>query len=150
MPINYKKYPANWHSEIRPRILTRADYCCENCGVPQYAVGYRDSNGTFHPTRGNIVHDLAGQGKHYPSLQLLTYKQAAEIREHCNEWLEEKHIVIVLTIAHLDHDEKNHEVTDDRLKALCQYCHLNYDRSNNTFRKKQKQYANTLFPVIAH
>jgi hypothetical protein len=32
-----------------------------------------------------------------------------------------------LLIAHLDHDETNHEVTDDRLKAMCQLCHLRYD-----------------------
>ena len=32
-----------------------------------------------------------------------------------------------LTIAYLDHDEINYDVKDDRLKALCQYCHLNYD-----------------------
>jgi hypothetical protein len=38
-----------------------------------------------------------------------------------------KSVKVVLTISHLDHDETNHEVTDDRLKALCQICHLRYD-----------------------
>ncbi len=28
---------------------------------------------------------------------------------------------------HLDHDEENHDVQLDRLKALCQLCHLRYD-----------------------
>lgn len=35
---------------------------------------------------------------------------------------------VILTIAHLDHDAENHNVSDDRLAALCQKCHLGYDR----------------------
>jgi hypothetical protein len=35
---------------------------------------------------------------------------------------------VILTVAHLDHDPENWDVTDDRLKALCQRHHLNYDR----------------------
>jgi 5-methylcytosine-specific restriction endonuclease McrA len=34
---------------------------------------------------------------------------------------------IALTIAHLDHDKENHEVSLDRLAAWCQKCHLAYD-----------------------
>lgn len=34
---------------------------------------------------------------------------------------------IVLTIAHLDHDELNHDVEMNRLMAMCQLCHLQYD-----------------------
>jgi len=49
---------------------------------------------------------------------------------------------IVLTIAHLDHDEENHDVKDDRLKALCQRCHLRYDvpeKKKRRFNKKHKK-----------
>jgi len=35
--------------------------------------------------------------------------------------------MVVLTIAHLDHDETNMDIKDDRLMAMCQWCHLNYD-----------------------
>lgn len=35
--------------------------------------------------------------------------------------------VIVLTIAHLDHDKENHDVPIARLRAWCQRCHLQYD-----------------------
>ncbi len=38
-----------------------------------------------------------------------------------------KKVKVVLTIAHLDHDETNNDVADDRLKAMCQLCHLRYD-----------------------
>ena len=38
-----------------------------------------------------------------------------------------KRVKVVLTIAHLDHDERNHNIKDERLKAACQLCHLRYD-----------------------
>lgn len=41
MPIDYKNYPENWKTEIRPAILERANNCCEFCGVKNYSVGYR-------------------------------------------------------------------------------------------------------------
>lgn len=43
---------------------------------------------------------------------------------------------IVLTIAHLDHDKENHKVTDDRLKALCQKCHLQLDMPHHVNNRK--------------
>jgi len=38
---------------------------------------------------------------------------------------------------HLDHDETNHNVSLDRLAALCQYCHLNYDKEEKKRRKNE-------------
>lgn len=43
MPINYKDYPDNWLTEIRPAILERANNCCEFCGIENYIV---KENGT--------------------------------------------------------------------------------------------------------
>lgn len=43
---------------------------------------------------------------------------------------------IVLTIAHLDHDKENHQVSIDRLRAWCQQCHLNYDRPRHIQNRK--------------
>ena len=36
---------------------------------------------------------------------------------------------VVLTVAHLDHTPENCE--DDNLKAMCQRCHLRYDRDHH-------------------
>lgn len=47
--------------------------------------------------------------------------------------------MVVLTIAHLDHDHSNAEVTDDRLAALCQRCHLTYDAPRH--HEKRRQHA---------
>lgn len=89
MPIDYKKYPKNWLSEIRPRILKRANNQCEFCGVKNYSFVKRKN----------------------------------------------KTVKIVLTIAHLDHDESNNDVKDSRLAALCQKCHINYDIEEKKRRK---------------
>lgn len=45
---------------------------------------------------------------------------------------------VVLTISHADHDEKNHEIKLDRLKALCQICHLRYDAVEKYRWEKEK------------
>ncbi len=87
MPCNYKLYPPNWKTEIRPRILERAKHKCEFCDAENYKP---------HPITESKV---------------------------------------ILTIAHLDHDPENWKVSDDRLKALCQKCHLSYDREFRNGRK---------------
>ena len=51
----------------------------------------------------------------------------------------EKRVKVVLTVAHLDHDETNHDVHDNRLKAMCQWCHLNYDAKEKVRRSQLKQ-----------
>lgn len=58
-----------------------------------------------------------------------------------------KLIEVVLTIAHLDHDPENQNVEDDRLAALCQRCHLNYDRPHILQKKRERKYKNSLFPI---
>ena len=50
-----------------------------------------------------------------------------------------KKVKVILTIAHLDHDEENHNVSMDRLKALCQLCHLRYDAKEKYRRQKTKK-----------
>ena len=100
--MDYKEYPANWLTEIRPRILARANNCCEFCGAENYQP---------NPKTGSKV---------------------------------------MLTIAHLDHDKANHEVTDERLAALCQRCHLGYDLGrhieNRKFGRNFRKHQISLFP----
>lgn len=112
MPIDYSKYPPNWKTEIVPAVLARAGYCCELCGLKNYqkvfAINLKVSEG-------------------------YRYKQRSiwfRVREDAERELvfgEVREIKVVLTIAHLDHDELNHAVELNRLKALCQLCHLRYD-----------------------
>lgn len=53
-------------------------------------------------------------------------------------WVE-RPVRVVLTIAHLDHDECNHDVKLDRLAALCQLCHLRYDAKEKYRRVMNKR-----------
>lgn len=46
MPCDYKKYPKNWLTEIRPRILKRAGNKCEGCGAENHKP---------HPVTGSKV-----------------------------------------------------------------------------------------------
>lgn len=46
--------------------------------------------------------------------------------------------MVVLTIAHLDHDPENFDVSDDRLMAMCQLHHNRYDRAHRNETRKRK------------
>jgi len=52
MPCDYRNYPPNWKTEIRPDILDRARDCCE--GSPKYPK-CRAANYEPHPVTGKRV-----------------------------------------------------------------------------------------------
>lgn len=124
-----KKYPKNW-AEISKAIRQREGHRCKFCGVPNYALGFRQFDGTFIPVQGNDYLDAAGMGR-------FGYKAGRELASHYNnrEGLEKRYIVIILTVAHLDHDTTNNDPAN--LAALCQRCHLNHDRKDNMRRKRE-------------
>lgn len=53
--------------------------------------------------------------------------------ERCTAKQDEPHpitgSIVVLTVAHLDHTPEN--CADDNLEAMCQRCHLRYDRHHH-------------------
>lgn len=109
MPIDYSRYPPNWKSEIRPAVLARAKNTCEwpGCGFQNGQLVYR---GMLHTGR------------------LEWYESYTKAVEGVGEFMAFKDpIKVILTIAHLDHDETNHAVELDRLAAYCQLHHLRYD-----------------------
>lgn len=113
MPINYKEYPKNW-KELRAQVLDRAGNCCENCGVENHRLIYRYGK-------------ASNEWEYWPE------GMASE------EWtfeLQRKSTKVILTIAHLDHDKHNHDVTIDRLRAWCQKCHLQYDLKHHIQNRK--------------
>lgn len=117
-PENRSRYPADW-SEIRTRILARADNRCEQCGVPNgdhIVRGIDKDAGTFQRFDGDGEVYAADDGR------MLGYCKASE---YCGcKWTK-----IVLTVAHLDHVPEHS--SDDNLKALCQRCHLAYDAEHH-------------------
>lgn len=127
MPCDYKNYPPDWKTEIRPRILKRAEGRCERCGVLNLAIGERDPDGSFIYAGGNLFWDDMQYRTSYQ-----TAKQALDAERDAWEISGregKKPIMIVLTIAHLDHDTANN--ADDNLLALCQRCHLHHDREHH-------------------
>lgn len=118
MPINYKEYPKNW-KELREQVLKRADNKCEFCGVPNYEIIYRDLQGNWH-TKNKVNNMKSDEG-------------FILFGDNFN-WKPTK---IILTIAHLDHDKENYDVSIDRLRALCQRCHLRYDAKNHAENRKK-------------
>lgn len=131
MPLNYAEYPPNW-KEIRERILTRAGNRCENenCHLLNHSIICKVDRRQPSPQQWDMYNSMLGN--HYSKQQAMKRMGFTEI---------------VLTIAHLDHDKLNHDVKDDRLKALCQACHLKYDlprhienrKYGRNFRKNQQQ-----------
>jgi len=128
MPIDYSKYPKNWKTEIRPRIMKRANNTCEfeGCDFKHleyvWSVKYKGRvTGWYRDfaeaDKQDVTIEMARGGKLIPN---------------------PKKVKVVLTIAHLDHDETNMNVTDDRLKAACQLCHLRYDAKEKYRRRNGK------------
>ncbi len=122
MPINYADYPPTWFTDIRPRVLERAGYRCEECAAAGGATGYRDDAGRFIEVQqyeeiGVTQLDLFGNP--IPptpvDVELLT---------------------IILHVAHLDRDEWNWAVSLERLRCLCHRCHLAYDKEDNLRRRR--------------
>lgn len=114
MPIDYKRYPDNWKTEIVPFVLNRAGHSCELCGV---------ENGKHLFSIPLCVRE---HGK-YKRRMIWVSSESDAMRIQSISHRKSKIIKVVLTVAHLDHDEENHDVSYDRLKAMCQWCHLNYD-----------------------
>ncbi len=126
MPINYANYPPNWKTEIRPRILARAKYCCERCNIKNHiwvvrgrfngAEAYEDIEGDIYSAADS---SLIGSG-------------IGGIECHIDKMA----IRVVLTIAHLNHNISDNR--DENLAALCQRCHNRHDakyRASNRMKK---------------
>ncbi|ULG90669.1 hypothetical protein FH593_20435 (plasmid) [Leptospira interrogans] len=101
-PENKKLYPSNW-KEISLSIRNRAGNKCEWCGVRNKKWVQRTENAVWTKEK-----DPSNKEEEF-ELKLLGYSK------------------IVLTVAHLNHDPS--DCRDENLRALCQKCHLNYDKA---------------------
>lgn len=138
MPCDYSKYPSNWKTEIRPRILARAGNCCEQegCGAKNGDWGYHDKNGKFWEGEETLdILEKAGRDLF----------DKGDVLGHIPG--EKKPVKIVLTIAHLNHDVTDNR--DENLKALCQRHHLHHDKDhhkkNSRETNKRKKGLQDLF-----
>ena len=130
MPIDYKRYPKGWRTRIVPAVLQRAGNMCEVCGLVNYQ---RVWSVKLYVRGGEEQTDK----KRYAPRTLWFRDERDARREHPNP----KSVRVVLTVAHLDHDEENHHVQLDRLQAMCQLCHLRYDAKEKYRRAFNGTYA---------
>lgn len=129
MPIDYKKYPANWKSEIVPAVLKRADNACESCGLHNHVFVWA------------IKLWVKGKDGRY-RLRSIWFRDMRDALREADA--PARKIKVVLTVSHTDHDENNQDVQLDRLKALCQICHLRYDAEEKYRRVIEKWDSNRL------
>jgi hypothetical protein len=113
MPIradlrHFYRGPA-WRA-TRECILARAKNRCEQCRVPNHASIERGSHGVWR-----LIAAPTGTPWRNTNGNQTTFEPVDRHRTR-----------IVLTIAHLNHIAG--EDHDENLKALCQWCHLNYDK----------------------
>lgn len=110
MPIDYRRYPANWR-EISRQIRARAGDRCELCGAPNHAWIVREDGAATW--RMASAEELAARaaGRKGPAVR------------------------IILTVAHWDHDHTNND--PGNLRALCQRCHLRHDRAQHAANSRR-------------
>lgn len=130
-PENKDLYPPDWPMISRRIRVGRAKNLCEVCGVRNYSVGYR--------LKGQFV-CLSAPPYYHPE-GISDYLAARELQDHYNNWCDQdpKAIVIVLTVAHLDHNPEN--CHPGNLLCMCQHDHNIYDRAhrNETMQKTRKK-----------
>lgn len=108
---NRDKYPADWFDTIRPAILRRDNYKCQNCFVKH--------RGTYYIDDGN---------------------KYVEADDFVQEWAKRegyKLVKIHLQVAHLDQDTTNND--ERNLKALCPRCHMKTDNAVNALKRLAKR-----------
>ena len=127
MPIDYSKYPPNWKSEIVPAIKERSGDKCEVCGLRNKQAVYSIKLD---------VRTVVNSKSQYRSRSIWFREKADALREDMYNTIKE--VKVVLTTAHLDHDELNWDVSLDRLAHLCQMCHLRYDAKEKWDRILEK------------
>jgi hypothetical protein len=109
MPMRRKNYPVNWDAISHRIRFERARGRCEcegECGEDHHHTTYR-SHGHEEPREVDEKRCLATHGKRHP----VTLS------------------IVVLTVAHRDHDAASGDHSDRNLVAMCQRCHLAYDRT---------------------
>lgn len=116
-PENRDRYPANWKSEIVPRIRARSGNRCECTGQ----CGRNHMRENMDAARWQLDHPLRCYRWNWMPIDDIDGPK------------------IVLTVAHLDHQPEN--CADDNLLHLCQGCHLRYDAPRKAAEMKARRRA---------
>lgn len=100
--MDKKQYSEEWTDKIRPAILLRDNFKCQDCGVRHLKYVHRNTNGVWHYIEPD---EYAEMQPH----KLRVYR-------------------VYLQVAHLNCDKNNNN--PDNLRTLCLWCHLKFDKSH--------------------
>lgn len=141
MPIakhlrHFYRGPA-WRA-ARTRILARAGNACEQC----------------HKPNGEAVETITGSALNEP---VMYWRATSSTWRDWRDWLDRsapaavaagikaglwkkrRVIRVKIGVAHLDHDPANN--ADDNLRALCDWCHLHFDRMHHSETRARRKDA---------
>lgn len=141
MPIRASekaRYPADWKA-ISLRIRERENQRCKWCGAPNGKLVARFA-GT-HVWTTDIPERLVGVPWEEVRQEIAATaswwgEDGQVIGLHPKPHEIEKLVLVVLTVAHLDHQPEN--CADDNLAALCQRCHNRYDLPMRRAGRKER------------
>jgi hypothetical protein len=114
------RYNRDWLAVSSDIRIRRANNRCEFCGLEHgRLIHWKKFGHDTYASQAELeqLEMLKAEG-------LMTYWQrlkALKLKQVC------------LTVAHLDHNERNDDPKN--LLALCQWCHLSYDRADNAARR---------------
>lgn len=133
-------YPENWDA-ISLEVREAAGQCCEWCRVPNHiTITRHDQVDAWtletDPEELRDAQWFDSRGDEIPTPNIVA-----------DHWLDEddwnvRAVDVVLTVAHLDHDPRNCERSN--LRALCQSCHITYDKNPVQRRKREMLRAELL------
>lgn len=119
MPCDWTRYPANWRTEIRPRILEREGHRCKFCHRPNRSdLPARCCKEPIFDERGRCC----SCGKRRPR--------------------------VVLTIAHLDHDTTNNDDSNlAALCQRCHLDHDKHQHAQNARATRERKAGQLALPL---
>lgn len=130
MPIREsekRRYPENW-PEISALKRFKARNRCQDCSLPNGAIGGRDSEGIWH----DAVPWRASKGYR------LAWPEPGTVAQCVGGW-QLKIIKIVLTVGHKNHQPE--DCSPRNLRCWCQQCHLRFDAKHKARGIKQRRRA---------
>lgn len=123
-PENRDRYPRDWPAISRRIRFVRAGGRCEcrgECGL--FVDGRPDPRMWWHGSTGD---------------SRCTRVHGAQIEVDSEEFgrvsIER---FVILTVAHLNHQPE--DCRDDNLRAMCQACHLRYDRGHHATSRRARR-----------
>lgn len=128
MAINKADYAPDW-KDISLAIREREQDRCKFCGVENHAEIVRS-------TANSEQYLIINEDGEY----VRPNGDSIRMSEIPDDYLDGPLVKVVLTVAHLDQDTRNDDL--DNLAALCQRCHLNYDKQHNVVKAKRTRLDN--------